>query len=69
MSLVNGQDGATHSEIGRFLGQHYGDRMVYLRDRHDRRLFRQAVRQGLVSADGYVTAEGYGLWRRHAEDE
>lgn len=50
------------------LGHRFGDGLVYLRDRNERRLFRQAVRMGLVSPEGYVTPRGLSLVARHGDD-
>ena len=51
-------------ELMLLLGQHFGDRMVYLRENKDWRLLKLAVEQGLVTEDGYITIEGYRLWQR-----
>ncbi len=49
----------------RLLGQHYGDRTVYLRDPRDRLLLKEAINRGLVSASGRLTSRGYAWWQRH----
>jgi hypothetical protein len=49
------------------LGQHYGDGLVYLREPDDRRLLMRAIVLGLVSEDGYLTPDGYRLWRRRLQ--
>lgn len=51
-------------ELMHLLGQHFGDRMVYLQGNKDRRLFKLAVEEGLVTEDGYITIEGYRAWQR-----
>jgi len=50
------------------LGHRFGDGLVYLRDEHERRLFRQAINMGLVSSEGYVTPRGLSLLARHGDD-
>lgn len=52
----------------RLLGQHFGDRSIYLRDRRDRLLLRDAMHHGLVSSSGRLTSRGYAFWQRHEED-
>ena len=49
----------------KLLGQHYGDRTVYLNEPSDRDLLRHALAKGLVSAEGQLTTAGYVLWQRH----
>ncbi|HEY5701672.1 MAG TPA: hypothetical protein VIT83_06255 [Gammaproteobacteria bacterium] len=49
----------------RLLGQHYGDRTVYLRDPRDHLLLKDAISRGLVSASGRLTSRGYAWWQRH----
>ena len=51
-------------ELIRLLGQHFGDRLVYLQGSNDLRLFKLAVEKGLITEDGYITKEGYRLWQR-----
>lgn len=51
-------------EVMHLLGQHFGDRMVYLQGNKDWQLFKLAVEQGLVTEDGYITTEGYRSWQR-----
>lgn len=50
------------------LGHRYGDGLVYLRNDRDQMLFHEAVRLGLVSAEGYVTPRGLSLLARHGDD-
>lgn len=51
----------------RLLGQHFGDRLVYLRRPEDGRLLRRATALGFVSEEGYLTATGCQCWRRAEE--
>lgn len=51
----------------RLLGQHFGDRSIYLRDPRDRVVLQDAMSRGLVSASGRLTSRGYALWQRHAD--
>lgn len=51
-------------EVAVLLGQHYGDGSVYLLGARDRILLEQAVRDGLVSAQGYLTPAGQQIWLR-----
>lgn len=53
------------SAVARLLGQHYGDRSVYLQDASDRELLKDALSLGLVSTDGQLTIAGYSFWQRH----
>ena len=55
------------SSVARLLGQHYGDRSVYLRDSNDRALLQDALSMGLVSTDGQLTTAGYAFWQRHEQ--
>lgn len=50
------------------LGHRYGDGLVYLRNEREQQLYHEAVRRGLVSADGYVTPQGLSLLARHGGD-
>ncbi len=50
------------------LGHRYGDGLVYLRNETEQQLFHEAVRQGLVSSEGYVTPRGLSLLARHGGD-
>ena len=57
---------ANTNTMGAFLGHHFGDGLVYLTGSGDHGLLRQAMHQGLVSDEGYLTSEGYRYWRRHS---
>ena len=46
-----------------FLGQHYGDGVVYLRSSHDRLLYHHALERGLINEEGYLTPAGFKYWR------
>lgn len=48
------------------LDQHFGDGLVYLGGPQDWEALHRARHLGLVSAEGYMTEEGYRFWRRHA---
>lgn len=54
--------------ILKLLGHRYGDGLVYLRSDGEQQLFHEAVRLGLVSAEGYVTPRGLSLLARHGDD-
>ncbi|MGI9335959.1 MAG: hypothetical protein ACR2RL_22660 [Gammaproteobacteria bacterium] len=49
----------------RLLAQRYGDGQVYLNQGDDPRQYERAVRLGLVSTEGYLTAAGRSLVSRH----
>ncbi len=51
--------------VARLLGQHYGDRSVYLSEDGDQSLLEIAQASGLVSADGQLTTRGYAYWQRY----
>jgi len=53
--------------VAKLLGQHYGDRSVYLQDARDRALLKDALSLGLVSIDGQLTVAGYSFWQRHQQ--
>ncbi|HEX9585668.1 MAG TPA: hypothetical protein VGB36_14310 [Gammaproteobacteria bacterium] len=59
---------ATFGSLLQLLGQHYGDRSVYLREPRDHLLLQDAMRRGLVSSSGRLTSRGYALWQRHEYD-
>ena len=46
------------ASLAALLERRYGDGLVYLQCREDRLLLKKAVRMGLVTDDGYVTAQG-----------
>ena len=46
----------------------YGDGLVYLRNDREQQLYREAVRVGLVSPEGYVTPRGVSLQASHGDD-
>ncbi len=50
------------------LGHHFGDGLVYLRERSERPQLEKAVRLGLVSTDGYLTSDGIRVLARHANE-
>jgi hypothetical protein len=50
------------------LAHRYGDGLVYLCSDREQQLFYEAVRLGLVSAEGYVTPRGLSLLARHGSD-
>ena len=54
--------------IIRLLGHRYGDGLVYLECGSEQILFREAVRRGLVTPEGYVTPRGLSLVARHGDD-
>lgn len=56
------------SAVARLLGQHYGDRSVYLRDADDHAILNDALSRGLVSMEGQLTTAGYTFWQRHQQD-
>ena len=59
---------APGSAVAKLLGQHYGDRSVYLRSERDRSLLNDALLLGLVSSQGQLTTAGYTYWQRHDKD-
>lgn len=56
------------AEIARLLSQHFGDGLVYIAEKSQRRILRQAMAHGLISADGQLTAAGYRLLKHHMRD-
>ena len=56
---------STAHALARLLGQHYGDRTVYLSSNSDQALFEAARAMGLISSEGQLTTEGYSYWQRH----
>ncbi|MCP5151054.1 MAG: hypothetical protein H6983_06630 [Ectothiorhodospiraceae bacterium] len=50
------------------LAHHFGDGLVYLAGPDERPVLARAVRLGLISDDGYLTAAGRALLARHADD-
>lgn len=58
---------ATFGSLVQLLGQHYGDRSVYLREPRDHVLLKDAMNRGLVSSSGHLTSRGYALWQRHGD--
>lgn len=67
-NLRQANDTFEPGSLVRLLGQHYGDRSVYLRDPRDHVLLQEAMDRGLVSSSGRLTSRGYALWRRHEDD-
>jgi len=53
--------------LAALLDHHFGDGMVYLRDRGDRSLLAHAMQLGLVSEEGYLTSAGHSFWRAHQD--
>lgn len=49
------------------LGQRYGDGLVYLQGQPDRVLLGEAIAQGLVNDEGYLTPAGYRFWVGRAD--
>ena len=58
---------AANEAVARLLGQHYGDRSVYLHDANDRVLLNDALSLGLVSSSGQLTTTGYHYWQSHQQ--
>ena len=52
-------------ELVQLLDHRYGDGLVYLREAAERTLYRQAMRLGLISSEGYLTPEGFAVIARH----
>jgi hypothetical protein len=50
--------------ITNLLGHRFGDGLVYVRSRDDRRLLKRAMRLGLVDEGGYLTALGKRFWQQ-----
>lgn len=50
--------------ITTLLGQRFGDGLIYLQSRDDRRLLKRAMRLGLVDEGGYLTAFGKRFWQQ-----
>lgn len=63
--IRQGNDDTQTGSLVRLLGQHYGDRSVYLREPRDHVLLKDAMNRGLVSSSGQLTSRGYALWQRH----
>ncbi len=54
--------------MAKLLGQHYGDRSIYMESARDRALFKDAEFLGLVTTHGQLTSAGYTFWQRHQQD-
>ena len=54
--------------VAKLLGQHHGDRSVYLCSPRDRALLNDALLLGLVSSQGQLTSAGYTFWQRYQQD-
>ena len=50
-------------DITIFLGQRFGDGLVYLHGSQDRVLLGSAISLGLVDEDGYLTPAGHRFWQ------
>lgn len=50
--------------IANLLGHRFGDGLVYVQSRDDRRLLKRAIRLGLVDEGGYLTAVGKRFWQQ-----
>ena len=59
----------TGVSVAKLLGQHYGDRSVYLQDSNDRALLKDAFSLGLVTIDGQLTTTGYAFWQSWQRDQ
>lgn len=57
---------SSESAIARMLSHRYGDGCVYVPREAYSGLFREAVRSGFLSEDGYVTRKGRILLTRYA---
>ena len=55
----------TSTEVGMvvFLGQRYGDGLIYLRGSNDRMLLKKAIETGLINEEGYLTPAGFRYWQ------
>lgn len=69
MSTTRRPDSDTNTfSLVRLLGQHYGDRSLYLQDPRDHLLLQDAKNRGLVSLSGRLTSRGYAFWQRYEAD-
>ncbi|MGF1615831.1 MAG: hypothetical protein ACFCVA_18505 [Gammaproteobacteria bacterium] len=50
--------------ITNLLGHRFGDGLIYVRSRDERRLLKRAMRLGLVDEGGYLTALGKRFWQQ-----
>lgn len=50
--------------ITNLLGHRFGDGLIYVRSRDDRRLLKRAMRLGFVDEGGYLTALGKRFWQQ-----
>lgn len=50
--------------IANLLGHRFGDGLIYVRSRDDRRLLKRAMRLGFVDEGGYLTALGKRFWQQ-----
>lgn len=46
------------------LGHRFGDGLIYVRSRDERRLLKRAMRLGFVDEGGYLTALGKRFWQQ-----
>ena len=58
--------GSINATVVRFLGQRFGDGLVYMRDQSDEVPRDEAMRRGFLAEDGYVTAAGKHFWLSHS---
>lgn len=50
--------------IANLLGHRFGDGLIYVRSRDERRLLKRAMRLGFVDDGGYLTALGKRFWQQ-----
>ncbi|MFZ0255950.1 MAG: hypothetical protein WAN46_09925 [Gammaproteobacteria bacterium] len=50
--------------IANLLGHRFGDGLIYVRSRDERRLLKRAMRLGFVDEGGYLTAHGKRFWQQ-----
>jgi hypothetical protein len=65
-ATAQGRDPITQQQVAVVLNHRFGDGLIYLLNAEERPILDLAMREGLVSADGFLTPSGYRLWRRLA---
>jgi hypothetical protein len=50
--------------IANLLGHRFGDGLIYVRSRDDKRLLKRAMRLGFVDEGGYLTTLGKRFWQQ-----
>ena len=63
-ATAKGSGPITQQQVAVVLNHRFGDGLIYLLNAEERPVLDFAIREGLVSPDGFLTPSGYRLWRR-----